>query len=138
MSRQAANPAALWSQRKCCTWFPSSGFGRNQPSPRWRLPGDEVPKRLACSVRWGMPASILSLIHESGLVLNFPGEGQRAGRDGDSGPATSARSQVAPASESSGTAVTVSMNAVIGDVINRNRPGSCFVPGGLRTSCEAT
>jgi hypothetical protein len=77
-----------------------------------------------------MPASILSLIHESGLVLNFPGEDQRAGRDGDSEPATSARSQVAPASESSGTAVTVSMNAVIGDVTNRNRPGSGFVPIG--------
>jgi hypothetical protein len=75
-----------------------------------------------------MPASILSLIHESGLVLNFPGEDQRAGRDGDSEPATSARSQVAPASESSGTAVTVSMNAVIGDVTSRNRPGSGFVP----------
>jgi hypothetical protein len=27
-------------------------------------------------------------------------------------------------------AVTVSMNAVIGDVINRNRPGSGFVPNG--------
>jgi hypothetical protein len=34
--------------------------------------------------------------------------------------------------------VAMSMNAVIGDVINRNRPGSCFVPGGLRASCEAT
>ena len=27
-------------------------------------------------------------------------------------------------------AVAMSMNAVIGDVTNRNRPGSCFVPIG--------
>ena len=30
-------------------------------------------------------------------------------------------------------AVTMSMNAVIGDVINRNRPGSGFVPIGIGT-----